>query len=98
MTNGFIKELDDRIKKMMYCKKCGNISIIKVATSDGIIFYSCITEKCEDEAMLLLDIGDGEFVRYNKIYETFMKVVNSDETNKTGSKKSETEEFPFIRE
>ena len=73
---------------MEFCNKCSKNSILQVATSDGIPFYSCCTEKCVNEAMLLVCIDDGEYVRYDKIYQTFRKIVN--ESDETDSKEGES--------
>ena len=76
--------IEQKINNMTECVKCGNISVIQVAISDGIPFYSCITEGCVNEAQLLVDIGDAELIRYDKLYETFRKIVkhgNSKEDN-----------------
>lgn len=75
--------VEEKISNMVTCPKCNKLSIIQVATSDGVPFYSCITEGCNNEAMLLVDIGDGEFVRYDKVYETFRKIVRHGKSEET---------------
>jgi hypothetical protein len=78
------------IDSMKICSVCGNISIIQVATSNGISFYSCITEGCEMEAQLLVNIGDWELVKYEKVYDTFKEIVNNEHTDKTKDSKSQS--------
>ena len=81
--------LNDMIDNMLPCKECGKISILNVAESQGIQFYSCITEGCKDEAQLLVNIGDGEFVRYDKVYNAFRKIVSDGKSNEVNNNESE---------
>lgn len=66
---------------MMFCEKCGKTSIIQVATSDGVSFYSCITEGCEYEARLLVYLGDDNFLEYIDVYKALNKIVEDEENN-----------------
>lgn len=84
-----MNRLDNMINDMSQCKKCGKESIINVAESQGIQFFSCITEGCENEAQLLVNIGDDEFVRYDKVYDTFNKIVSNGKSNKADNNESE---------
>jgi len=81
--------MEGMIDSMSVCNKCGNMSVIQVAISSGIPFFSCITEGCEREAQLLVDIGDGELVRYDKVYDTFKKIVNYGISNETDDNEGE---------
>ena len=60
---------------------CGKMSIIQVATSSGVPFYSCITEGCKLEAHLLANIGDDKFVEHFEIYKTLDKIVRNGKTD-----------------
>jgi len=74
-------KLDKMINGMSICVICGKKSIIEVATSNNVPFYSCITEGCPREAQLLVDIGNGEFVNYYKVYETLSEIVKNGKTD-----------------
>lgn len=75
---------------MLYCKECGKTSIIMIAESDGVEFYSCITEGCSKEAQLLVYIGDNEFVRYDRVFDTFKEIVKYGNPDKANDNKSKS--------
>jgi hypothetical protein len=71
---------------MYICPKCGNKSVIQIADAFEIPFFSCYTEGCPLEAILLIDSGEQEFVEYNVALGALLKIVNEDEqTNNTES-------------
>lgn len=56
------------------CLKCGNSSVIPVAMSDGVQFYSCCNEECEWYAILLLMMDDGIFITQESLIQTQLKL------------------------
>ena len=59
---------------MWKCRLCGNETILSVAVSDGVQFYSCMHEDCEWHAQLLIMMDEGIFVSQTKLVETYTKL------------------------
>ena len=67
---------------MYKCLKCGNNSIIKVASEGEFIFYSCTTVDCGNYALLMCDIGiDGDhlFILFEDMVGGMRSVLNDEE-------------------
>jgi len=64
------------------CVKCGDRSIIPVALSDGIQFFSCVDEDCEWYAELLIMMDDGIFIKQSELIEVTNKLWRKHEQDK----------------
>lgn len=64
-----------------YCEKCGNYSIIKVSEMDGTPIYSCITENCVFEAILLVYIG--YYINIFDVFSLLERLIKDEKNNNT---------------
>ena len=59
---------------MIKCQTCGNDTVMRVGENNGIDFYSCCNEKCNDYAGLLVETN-GSLQCVHDMLNAFKDVV-----------------------
>jgi len=67
----------------MKCPHCENETMIKVGTSDGVPFFACHTENCKSYAQAFVMTEDFGFVRYDKLIQKLVEVINNEDNPNT---------------
>jgi len=61
------------------CDKCDNETLIFVSSMYNVPFYSCYTDDCEYNAVLLVKLDDGIFVPHTTLLESFLEISRRDD-------------------